>query len=110
MGCLRLGPRQELSGVKLTGSGRDGPSLGEVGPPPGRLVAVGLTATFPTGTLGLCGRTLSERAMSLRTAPGDSAPESWGVWVRVKVQHKSKHGDADAGIPIPTKGEEVEVD
>lgn len=43
---------------------------GEDGP---RLPAPGLV-TDGTGILGLCGRTLSVRAMILRTAPGDSVP------------------------------------
>lgn len=74
-GCfLGPGPKHELSGVKLTGRGLVGPILGEVGPVPLRL-ATGLT-TLPTGILGLWGFTLSESAISFRTAPGDSAPAS----------------------------------
>ena len=72
MGCLR-GPRQELSGVRFTGTGREGPIRGETGAPLRRL-GVGLT-NFPTGTFGLWGLTLSDSDINLRTAPGDSAPK-----------------------------------
>lgn len=72
-GCfLGPGPKHELSGVKLTGNDLVGPVLGEDGPVL-RWFETGLT-TLPTGILGLCGFTLSESAISFRTAPGDSAP------------------------------------
>lgn len=70
---------EELSCVSLTGKSLlwargcwPGPGAwrGEDGP---RLPAPGLV-TGGTGILGLCGRTLSVRAMILRTAPGDSVP------------------------------------
>ena len=75
---LRL-TTEELSCVSLTGKSLlwargcwPGPGAwrGEDGP---RLPAPGLV-TGGTGILGLCGRTLSVRAMILRTAPGDSVP------------------------------------